>query len=598
MGDDVDADVGGQLGLVLVELDLIAVQGRQLLVRERAAGPRQHRERDLVVALHQRDAGREDGDADDAGGVLHPDEDAEGLVGEQQRRRRPPAAHLDPALALRGPGDALGMRVGSHASQRLIREALGFVEVAAGDRDVVQQARADGDADEVVGLQGQADALERQRTGLVEAPLHEPGAAQHHARHRALAIEPDLPEDVDRLHEHGRRADVIPLPGQPVGEPRQHPRVKRCARAPVGLEDAAQKTVGLVGEPARLPRPAQGHREALRELDPRPRPLHGLAQVQDVVDEPPGADFLLRRKPPRGDALGQREEELEVAIAGPVGLPGFDQLVAGVLAEGLEERVADLGAVDDVDERLVDELSEQIDDVDAGDGGLRVWVAAHRADGREGAWPGEDGETREQGLLGRRQERVAPVDERAQGLLTWQGRAAAAGEQAKTIVEARAHLGDAERTHPRRGELEGQGHAVETGADLADGERVVAREHEGRIGGAHAIDEQSDRIEGGGDGDDVVTGGFEPLRAGRRQGIHAARDLAIDAEGLTAGGQHAHAGCSTEQLFDDDGALPDQVLAVVEDEQQALALHVVEDALAQRLSGRCHHAQRLRRACR
>ena len=145
--------------------------------------------------------------------------------------------------------------------------------------------------------------------------------------------------------------------------------------------------------------------------------------------------------------------------------PARRSALLGVLAQGLQEPVARRRAegLGD-DERLVDQPGDEVED-------LRGLDRPAGADGlgpfeREAA--GEDGQAAEEGALGRGEQGVGPVDERPERLVAGQGRPAAAGEEAEAVVQARGDLLHAEHAHPRGGELEGEGDAVQTAADLRD----------------------------------------------------------------------------------------------------------------------------------
>ena len=99
--------------------------------------------------------------------------------------------------------------------------------------------------------------------------------------------------------------------------------------------------------------------------------------------------------------------------------------------------------------------------------GLDEPSGAHGFDPLEGEASGEDGEASEEGALGRGEQVVGPFDERLEGLVAAQRAAPASGQEAEAIVQPGRDLVDAEHAHPRGGELDGQGDAVQTVADLA-----------------------------------------------------------------------------------------------------------------------------------
>src|SRR5215471_6380417 len=69
-------------------------------------------------------------------------------------------------------------------------------------------------------------------------------------------------------------------------------------------------------------------------------------------------------------------------------------------------------------------------------------------------------------LFDLRQELVAPIHRRAQGLLAWQGGAPTAGQQVEPVGQPLSKSLNAERVYLDRGEFQSQGHAVETTANF------------------------------------------------------------------------------------------------------------------------------------
>ena len=63
---------------------------------------------------------------------------------------------------------------------------------------------------------------------------------------------------------------------------------------------------------------------------------------------------------------------------------------------------------------------------------------------------------------------MAPVDQRAQRLLTGKGSPIAAVQQAKAVIQSRGNLFNRHRACTCRGEFNGQWNAVETTADVGD----------------------------------------------------------------------------------------------------------------------------------
>ena len=206
------------------------------------------------------------------------------------------------------------------------------------------------------------------------------------------------------------------------------------------------------------------------------------------------------------------------------------------------------------DERLVDEVGEQVEHVAAGDG----------LGGLQREAPREDGEAAQQRLLVVGEELVAPVDGRLQGAVAGERGAAPVGEQAEAIVEPRRDLRDREHPRARRRELDGERDAVEPLADLGHHGRVVAL--------ARALLEESDRL-------------------GRDQRRHAEGVLAGEAQRLAAGGQDREIGAVAEQAIREPARRVEEVLAVVEDEEHAPAPQRRHQHVEGRAPRRVVHAQ-------
>ena len=168
-------------------------------------------------------------------------------------------------------------------------------------------------------------------------------------------------------------------------------------------------------------------------------------------------------------ALGQFHVPARVPFAHGFALAAVVQFLARILADGFQQRVAcfiALLALCD-HQRFVHQLRENIQHSSGlssnpssaanGFGGLQRRAARkHRQSPQHDA-------------LGIGEQVVAPIDRGAQGLLARQGGAAAAGQQAKGIVQPRGDLLDAEHLHAAGGQLDRERNAVEPAADLGDG---------------------------------------------------------------------------------------------------------------------------------
>ena len=156
---------------------------------------------------------------------------------------------------------------------------------------------------------------------------------------------------------------------------------------------------------------------------------------------------------------------------------------------------------------------------------------------------------------------VAPVHRGPQRLLPCLGGAGSGGEQGEPVREPFGDLDRRHRRDPGGGELERERHAVEGRAIGADRGQVVRVEHQPGPDGAGPFGEQ-------------LRGGVPEHRAGRdvrrRRVQRPDRHLHLvgDGERLPAGGEHRDVGAVTEDVVDERGGRVDDVLAVVDQEQQ------------------------------
>ena len=231
--------------------------------------------------------------------------------------------------------------------------------------------------------------------------------------------------------------------------------------------------------------------------------------------------------------------------------------------------------------RLVDEDAEQpghLDLVDAVTGADPFGpLEVERA--------GEHREPGEEALLGRGEQLVGPLHEIAEGAVAGVGGPPRAGQDAEALGQPFGELLRAHRPHRRRRQLEGEGHAVESDADLGDRLAGVVVEHEVRLGGLGPLGEQAD----GGDLPERV----EPFLAARRhrERRHRPHDLTGDAEGLTAGGQHVHARAPPQQQLDELAGRVQDVFAVVEHQQEVLRRQQLGDGVGEGPVGALLHVE-------
>lgn len=478
--------------------------------------------------------------------VTDPAEDAQALVGVRACLARP-----------FGP---VGQHIGTHL------EGLGelpFVAVLpAGADRFVQQPR------QVGGLAGEHDREEPERcrnpAGLrLAGPV---GARDDPQPGHALLVGPDVLGVVgaDQL-DQGHLAPRLPEQFGPhrrrrVGAAFVDGGRRFDGRGPDGRGEGvgAQRggrlgpVQGVGAQFAHLPVPAQREHHAEHLL---------LVAGGDGVTQG-GADVLVlalqeRDGGPLSGAAqfgfdGTDQLPVEHQVAPDHGFP-LRRLVepgGGVLADGLQQPVAHLAVLAGRgdDERLVDQGAEQTGDL----AGAPRPVRADRLGGGEGAAAREDGEPAQHGAFGLVQEVPGPVDDGAQGLLTGQYGAGSAGEQAEPVVEPVGDLARGEHPQPGGGEFDGERQSVQAAADLRRGRRglLVRVGPEARPGGGAAVGEQAQRHR-------------------VRQRFDRADELARDAEGFTAGGEHGEVRAVGEQVVGEGRGRVDDVFAVVQEQQHA-----------------------------
>ncbi len=155
------------------------------------------------------------------------------------------------------------------------------------------------------------------------------------------------------------------------------------------------------------------------------------------------------------------------------------QALGRELAHGVEQPIARRSRVLDRHQRLVDEPHEQLDDAAT----LERPARADVRDRGERERAGEDREPPEEHALLPREQVVTPGDRRGEGLLARPRRSPSAGEDVEAVVEPGGDLRRRKRRHTRRGELEGERHAVEPRAERRDLRLVGDRERRIRLAG-------------------------------------------------------------------------------------------------------------------
>jgi hypothetical protein len=191
---------------------------------------------------------------------------------------------------------------------------------------------------------------------------------------------------------------------------------------------------------------------------------HGPIEHGEHVGEHPrhGSSVVVQRE--RCGAVGP---VVGVAPLGGVQLAGVAQAFETELAQRLQHPVG-AGGVVVVDETLVDEPGEAGGDIAGsdvsaigGDGFGGVEIEPSRTHGQ----PAQDHPVH------RIKKVLAPVDRGQQGLVARQGRPRAAAEQTEGIVQASGDPFEWQGPGAGGGQFEGQGDAVEPGADCNDGRR-------------------------------------------------------------------------------------------------------------------------------
>ena len=156
---------------------------------------------------------------------------------------------------------------------------------------------------------------------------------------------------------------------------------------------------------------------------------------------------------------------------------------------------------------------------------------------------------------------------------------AAAGQQMEAIIQTSRDALDRKGANARRRKLDCQRNAVEALADLGDGRRVVLRQTECRAGRRRTIDEEAHRRILG---QRVDRDRF--LRRGHCQSRYRKAHFARHTQGLPAGRQNPRTRAPPHQAPCQCRAGLHNVLAVVEDEQEASIGDVLDQRFGHRVS--------------
>jgi hypothetical protein len=151
------------------------------------------------------------------------------------------------------------------------------------------------------------------------------------------------------------------------------------------------------------------------------------------------------------------------------------ELLRGILAQALEHgELRGLVRPDGPPQQaLVDQRGGGGEDVHAR-------LAAQALGRLEGPAADEDRQAPEQRALGRRKQVIAPGDGRAQRAVPRREVVRAAGEQEHPLPQAGRQLPWCEQLQAGRGQLEGEGEAVEPHADLRHGPGIAGGDREVR----------------------------------------------------------------------------------------------------------------------
>lgn len=307
--------------------------------------------------------------------------------------------------------------------------------------EVVQHAGEDGP---VAQLPRQRDRFLTGGLGLVEIALHHrdpPEVRQPLGKSAAVA---GLPEERDRALQDRLSPLVV------AEEHRQAPGDE--LRRPLHVErDTVRRRKSRLEPPPELgrvspslPEALEGRRQPQPELDlvVLDRPRERGAEVVEIRIEPPEPARVVGAREPHLRVTGETEEMSGVREAHRLELSQLLQALERELADRLqhEEARLPLDALDRPQQALGDERVEPVQDhvrgLDTDEGALGR-VEREPAD--------EDRRARQQGLLGRREQAVAPVDRAAQGPLAVGEIAGAAREQVEPLVKPREQRHGTER---------------------------------------------------------------------------------------------------------------------------------------------------------
>ena len=306
-----------------------------------------------------------------------------------------------------------------------------------------------------------------------------------------------------------------------------------------------------------------GHRDRVR---PTERLGHRGVDVRDVgLQRRPDIEdtFVLR---PCAELGQERHGPRRVARSNGVGLAGFPKLVRRELADGFEHPVAHgaAGLIIDLEERLTFDGVEQVHHIDRSHD---VTVGGDRLSRGERPAAEKDAEAPQQGPLRLAQQIAAPQDRGFERLLTRKRGARSSTQKAERVVEAAADLACRQGAASRRGELDGERHAVEPTADLGDIDNARVGQRETGTDPTGTIDEERNGLKPGQLLDAV--GSVDDRRAFEQR--NPPRHLARDVQSRPARDEDANERAGHHDCFDHTSDLVDDVLGVVQDQERRAA---------------------------
>ncbi len=240
------------------------------------------------------------------------------------------------------------------------------------------------------------------------------------------------------------------------------PHVRVRVQCRIGADGAQRLLAALSAfRVQRMAKPNRGVRGRKPDADGdisgrRERPVERRANIVDFTNRPGGIDGS---RPWMRVTAGRREEIAKVlgmALRSASRPAAFLQLLERIGPDCFQQspptgsrRFVEHG------QGFGDEVGDPVHD------GRAIALAHDFRHGVDREPAGKDGQVMKKRLLRFRQQLMAPVECRAESLMTRQRRAAMAGQQPEPVRQGRRDLMHAERGSARRGELERQWNAIE-----------------------------------------------------------------------------------------------------------------------------------------